>query len=260
MASNLSSIGFAFTDAEEFQQAMLAIAPETVERVGCEVGDYAIWRSRTGAEIWFHLPMLGTEDDARDIAGLTPFYEGLGAVQIEVVERRKRPGDTDFEGLLSGNVGTADDAYPIVFEAIDFAAHVQQPLPFKAQARIVAFARSLRAFADEKAYAADKEGPLGEIGLAPRAFISLAAFSEDTGEQEQAETPDTSALLTGQVIEHRLQLNERTGNAFHWLLVESLDATFDVVADPDIVEGDIIVGGTVEVAGVLIGRLIERAP
>ena len=46
---------------------------------------------------------------------------------------------------------------------------------------------------------------------------------------------------------------------FHWLLVESLAATFDIVADPDVVEGDIVEGGTVEVGCVLIGRLIEQA-
>ena len=86
MSSNLSSIGFSFASAEDFQATMLRLAPDAIERISCAAGDYSIWRSRTGAEIWFHLPMLGTEDDARDIAGLTPFYEGFGAVDIEVVE------------------------------------------------------------------------------------------------------------------------------------------------------------------------------
>ena len=122
MASNLSSIGFSFDSAEEFQATMLRLAPDAVERIGCEAGDYSIWRSRTGAEIWFHLPMLGTEDDARDIAGLTPFYEGVGAIDVEVVARVQRPDDNDFEGALTAHVKDPDggnEGFPITFDAVD---------------------------------------------------------------------------------------------------------------------------------------------
>lgn len=261
MASNLSSIGFSFDSAEEFQATMLRLAPDAVERIGCEAGDYSIWRSRTGAEIWFHLPMLGTEDDARDIAGLTPFYEGVGAIDVEVVARVQRPDDNDFEGALTAHVKDPDggnEGFPITFDAVDVCVHAGRELPFHARARITGFARHLRAFADEAAHGADKTGPLGEIGLAPRAFIPVGHFADENESAEPA-PPASTALLTGRVSEHRQHVNEATGRTFHWLLVESLAATFDIVADPDIVEGDIVEGGTVEVGCVLIGRLIEQA-
>lgn len=261
MASNLSSIGFIFDSAEAFQNAMVELAPRATERIGCEAGDYSVWRSRTGAEIWFHLPFLGTEDSAQDIAGLTPFYEGISDVAIEVVARVNRPDDNDFEGALTVQVIDPDgsnEGYPITFDAVDFAAHAEVALPFKARARIVGFARHVRAFADEAAYSADTSGPLGDIALAPRAFIPVGQFAE-SGEGVEMETPASTALLTGFVSEHRRQVNEVTGEAFHWMLVESLAATFDIVADPQTISGAIEVGGTVEVGCVLFGRLIEKA-
>lgn len=261
MASNLSSIGFSFQTAEAFQAAMVQLAPHTVERIGCEAGDYSVWRSQTGAEIWFHLPLLGTEDSPQDIAGLTPFYEGLSNVEIEVVERVHRPDDNAFEGALTVQVVDPDgtnEGYPLTLDAVDFGAITQVALPLRARARIVGFARHVRAFADEAAYAADKSGPLGEIGLAPRAFIPVGQFAEGS-EEGSAATPQSTALLTGRVSEHRRHVNEATGIAFHWILVESLAATFDIVADPEIVTGEIVAGGTVEVGCVLFGRLIEQA-
>ncbi len=260
MASNLSSIGFSFESAEDFQKTMIELAAGAIERVGCDAGDYSIWRSRTGAEIWFHLPFLGTEDAARDIAGLTPFHEGASTIDVEVIERVHRSDDNDFEGALTAQTSDPDgsnDGYPLTFDAVDFAVHRTRELPFRAQARITGFARQVRAFADEAAYAADRSGPLGEIALAPRAFIPVGQFSE-TSESDAPEAAASTALITGSVSEHRRYVNEVTGRAFDWMLVESLAATFDVVADPDIVTGDIVEGGTVEVGCVLIGRLVDE--
>jgi hypothetical protein len=39
--------------------------------------------------------------------------------------------------------------------------------------------------------------------------------------------------------------------------VESLEATFDILADPDVVVGEIVQGGTVEVACLLFGRFVQ---
>jgi hypothetical protein len=259
MASNLSSIGFVFESAEDFQATMLRLAPDATERLGCEVGEYAIWRSRTGVEIWFHLPFLGTEDDARDIAGLTPFYEGLGMVDVEIVERLNRPDDNAFEGAFTAQVRDPDgsnEGFPLTFDAVDFAAHTARDLPFTAQARIVGFARNLRAFADDAAYASSAASEGGGMTLAPRAFIPVGQLADlAEGEGAAAAPPASTALLTGRVVEHRRLVNEATGRDFHWLMVETYAAVLDIVADPDCVSGDIVEGGTVEVGCVLIGRL-----
>lgn len=261
MSSNLSCIGFTFADAEEFQRTMLDLAPRCIERVGCASGDYSIWRSRTGAEIWFHLAAFGSEDDERDIAGLTPFYEGFSEVPLEVTAGISRPDDNPFEGAFHAWVldETGEQAYPITFDAVDFAAHEQRSTPYRASARIIGFARELRAFPDEAAYTDTTAKDPQRIPLAPQAFIPIGQFAETEGEDgEEGEAPPSStALLTGRVREHTIHTNEASSREFHWLLVDSLAATYDIVADPEIVSGQIAVGGTVEIACVLIGRLLE---
>ena len=256
MASNLSSIGFAFTGADAFQDAMLRLARDAIERVDCSAGDYSIWRSRTGAEIWFHLPPFGTEDDARDIAGLTPFFEGTSEVAVEITECITRPGDNEFEGAFLARLVLDDgaaDQYSLVFDAVDFAVHAERELPLRAHARLTGFAQSVRAFADEAGFAAADAGGHG-IRLGPQAFVPVGQFANI---EDDAAPRTSEVLLTGRVVEHRKLVNEVTSTPFHWLLVGSVGATFDVVADPECVRCDIVEDGIVEVRCMLFGRLLE---
>ncbi len=66
-----------------------------------------------------------------------------------------------------------------------------------------------------------------------------------------------TALLTGVVTAHHKLRNEETGREFHWLLVDSFAAQFDVIADPDVIEGVIAVGGVVKVACWMFGRIVD---
>lgn len=257
MASNLSSIGFTFADAKEFQHVMLDLAPRCIERIGCNVGDYAVWRSRTGAEIWFHLATFGTEDDARDIIGLTPFYEGFSEIAVDVTERLNRPDDNPFEGAFKAWVVDESDGqqlYPVTFDAVDFAAHAGVTLPSRASARITGFARELHVYRDENEFAARPEDA-ERLPLGPRAFVPIGQFA-GLDDAAAPSGPDSSALLTGSVREHSLHTNEVSGETFHWLLVDSLGAAYDIVADTATVNGTIEIGCTVEVTCILIGRLM----
>ena len=121
MASNLSALGFEFADAQTFQDTMLNLAAASIEQLDCAAGSYAIWRSRTGAELWFHLTVFGDENDARDIAGLTPWYEGESEIELELVERVARQDDNAFEGAFSARL--VGICLPLLFSAVDFAAH-----------------------------------------------------------------------------------------------------------------------------------------
>ncbi len=56
-------------------------------------------------------------------------------------------------------------------------------------------------------------------------------------------------------MEYRRLTNEATNTPYDWMLVETLDATIDVVADPAIVSGAIVEGGTIETTVLLFGRL-----
>ena len=256
MASNLSTIGFVFADGDNFSAAMIRLAGEARTRLAVESGEYAIWRSRTGAEIWFQMGPAG-EGGEREIIGLTPFFEGSSDVRLRVMSTLKRAEDTSLEGALMAWVigdGGDDDAFPFVFDAVDFAAHEGRSLPELRHARLAGFAHELKAFQSPEAYNALHS----ESGLfRARCFVGTGMIAAAV-DKELNVTPASQALLIGDVLEHRLLTNEVTGRPFHWMLVASADeATFDILADPDVVTGEIKVGGTVEAGCLLFGRFLD---
>ena len=264
MASNLSTIGFSFADEASFQSAMLKCASDAIAGLKCQGGEYRIWRARSGAELWFHIG--AAQDGETEIRGLTPFFEGQSEVTLKITGPVHRPGDTPFEGAFYGWVApdeTGEGNYPLVFDAVDYAAHAAAVWPAICKVRISGFARELTAYPSEAAYLAASDGPV-EPRLAAQSFIPIGLFAAAQAEpgaetlaKSTAPPPSSNALLTGCIRDHRLYTNETTGSEFHWLLVESLDATFDIIADPAVVKGEILPGGTIEVACLLFGRFLE---
>ncbi|HMN38311.1 MAG TPA: hypothetical protein PKD49_11465 [Hyphomicrobium sp.] len=261
MASNLSTIGFQFDTEEQFRDTMLACAAEAREQISCPSGHYGIWRSRTGAEIWFHLGR--TPEGAVEILGLTPFFEGKSEVPLALSRIIARRDDNAFEGALHGFVnpqGAQDgDTYPVVFDAVDFALSSVAPLPGTYHARIAAFARELSVYADEDAYYAAHEGSEQPV-FAAQSFIPVGLFAAEhdrENDQSPSGVPASTAVFTGIIVEHSILTNEASGRAFAWLLVETLEATVDVIADPSIISGDIQEGAVAKVSAVLFGRLLS---
>lgn len=263
MASNLSTIGFAFADPEAFRDTMMKCASEATLQLACSAGTYGIWRSRSGAQIWFHLG--NAENGATEIFGLTPFFEGESEVLLNITNTVSRDGDNAFEGALHGWVspdGTGDGSYPILFDAVDFAAHATTEWPAQRLVRVTAFARELEAFASDEAYYAARGDAGDDVPqLSAHAYIPVGLFqATDDGEttaSPEAPSPQSSAVLTGKILEHRTFKNEVSEQDFVWMLVESLEATFDIVADPAVITGTVKQGGTIEAAVIMFGRLLD---
>lgn len=254
MVSNLSTIGFEFADDAAFETSMQRLAGEAFERLACDAGDYAIWRSRTSAEIWFHI--TGERDPSGALAdkmvvGLTPFFEGLSDVPVEIVDSYVREGDNEFEGAFLGWVAPDEEiglgAHQIVFDAVDFAAHCNRPMPFTARARLCGFAREIVILDEQDQEARER------ASSSARAFLPIGLFRDPAS---ATANPSSQALLTGQILEQSRLVNEETGAAFHWLMVQCTDATFDVVADPRCMPAELKIGALVEVAAVFFGRLL----
>lgn len=253
----MSTIGFVFASDDEFRDTMLRLVGEAREYHVCPAGEYAIWRSRTGAEIWFHIEGADAADSSeRTIAGLTPFYEGGRATALDVTGVVRRPGDNPFEGAFQGEVGgdgEGDSGFPLIFDAVNFAACCDLDLPARWRVRLTGFARELKAFPSEDAYYAAQTS---EPAFAARSFIPIGMFSGAGDDGADREPPSSHAALSGQVVEARLLENEATGRRFHWLSVASLEMTIDIVADPEVVSGDVAVGSTVEAICLLLGRIM----
>ncbi len=269
MASNLSTIGFTFIDDETFEATMVKLANQTQQRLATDQGEYAIWRSRTGAEIWFHLGAReqGSDDGGeRAIIGLAPFFEGASDVRLAATEAVKRPDDNALEGLIHAWVAPDESgigSYPIVYEAVDFAAVAARELPVECRCRIACFCREISVFDSVDALLAseqDQEGPR----LAAQSLIPVGLFGEmEGGGEDSADADDASGdapaptvLIRGVVKEHRRHTNEITGHAFHWMLVETLDATLDVLADSDLIANEPHEGSAIEAYAWLFGRTI----
>jgi hypothetical protein len=264
MASNLSTIGFVFPDEASFQGMMLKCAGEAIAGLSCGAqGEYRIWRSRSGAELWFHIG--AGQNGETEILGLTPFFEGQSQVKLKLTEAVHRPDDNPLEGAFYGWVSpdeTGEGDYPLVFDAVDFAARSATILPVIETVRIAGFAREVKAFATEADYFAANAAASGPR-LAAKSFIPMGLFAaasaaDDAAATEAMKTPSSHALLTGRVLDHRSFTNETTDRPFHWMLVESLSATYDVLADPGIVQGEILPGATVEAVCWLFGRTLQE--
>lgn len=258
MASNLSTIGFVFPDEETFRTSMVGFAAKAQAQLEAPCGTYGIWRSRTGAELWFH---FGPSDEGNtEIFGLTPFFEGQSETDVRITGPIRRENDTPFEGAFYAWINPDDGdsgTYPLVFDAVDFAARSGETWPTVMRVKLSGFARELRIFPTEDAYRATDTGS-GAPQLATQAFIPIGLFAAaeaDAAASGSAPTaPSSAALLTGRIIDANRMTNEATGKDFYWMLVESLDATFDIVADPEIVSGTVSAGSIVEATVWLFGR------
>lgn len=271
MASNLSTIGFSFTDDADFESTMVRLANDARERLATDAGEYAVWRSRTGAEIWFHLGAPNAATGERDIIGLTPFFEGESDVALAVTAAMQRPEDNPLEGLLHAWVGPDDTgigSYPIVFEAVDYAAHEGRALPAEWRCRIACFCRDISIFDSVEAMAAADTGEQGQP-LAAQSLIPIGLFADNEADDpappdddnddgsEDTGQPQPTVLMRGIVRAHRRLQNEITGGVFHWMLVETLDATLDVLADEELIEREVMEGSAIEAYAYVFGRALS---
>ncbi|MFM1814197.1 MAG: hypothetical protein RLZ98_892 [Pseudomonadota bacterium] len=264
MASNLSSIGFVFPSEDWGRQLMAELAGYAVHRSPCLPGDYAVWRSGGGAEIWYHVvgerSFFGRMDGGR-VVGLRPFFHGEGCLPISIERLIRGPGHSAFEGIFTG---VALAGYPIAFEAMEFALHDLRSRPIKARAQLVGFARQITPLGIEAEVAVAAEGR----GSAVRTFAgdkTIGLGNADNDNEPESERlgevrgppPATVALLRGVVVRHARIENEVTERSYNWLLVDGPGGTFDIVADLDIVKEPIAAGTVVEVFASFSGRLID---
>lgn len=242
MAGNFNTIGLGVGNEAQLQDLVVRLADAAGERLATDAGEYAIWRSRTGAELWFHLGPAGDCDGAeREIIGVTPFFEGRCEVLLQVDRSLKRPDDNSHEGAFHGWVrnGPNDDLgdYPLIFDAVDFAAHCDRPLPARWRVRLTGFAHEINVLPDDDDFAGRQ-----------------SFYSAGTMAREQ---PTTDALLSGQIAGFAALTNEATGEPFYWLLVDSWGASYDIVVEPENACGDIKLGVTVSVDCAFFGRVLD---
>ena len=129
-------------------------------------------------------------------------------------------------------------------------------------AQIAAFAHDLRCFADADSFYATQQAAQGRNGnwvanfFVPSGLFEYAADQEEAAQSGRQLVPRPHAMFTGTVRTAQL-LHNADGLDFWALSVETSDATLDVVAAPEVVQGDLRAGYIVRGSFYLSARLFD---
>jgi hypothetical protein len=92
-----------------------------------------------------------------------------------------------------------------------------------------------------------------DITFAPKSLIPSGLF---TPSGKIKEPPLAEIIFNGRVVETARVANPVTGQKFYWARVHTLGGELDVVADPQIVQGNVVQDGIVNGTFWLSGRLL----
>ena len=249
MANHFSTIGLP-VDSEEQYVAIAEYVAEYADDIDADGGRYLQWESNTGAELWLQV------DHFDEILAMNPHFTGKSRVRVGITARVLRPDRPPLDGAFHGWADPPDDdpeqgAYPLVFDSPDYAMHARLAIPAIVPVQIAAFAHEVEIFESVEAYdAANSQEPR----LASQAFIPAGLFTPDG---EDIDPPEANALLSGHIVEAAEMVDDESGCAFFWALVESYGGTFDVVMDPEIVNAAPKPGGVLSGAFWLSGRIVR---
>jgi hypothetical protein len=251
MASHLASIGFPVrSEAEAY--ALVSKAAEHGRIVQTAKGDYVAWTDTTGAELWVQ------RDTSGGLIGFAPHFFGKTGRRVGLQARITRPASTALDGAFYGWANPQDESsesgdYPFVFDAPDYRSHDKLRLPARAQVQLTAFAHELSAHSSEEQYYASQKG----LAYAAEAFVPSGLFSA----QPDAEAPPQAlAIFAGRVLQFEHMMNAITGTPFAWMQVNTLGGEVDVVADPSIIQGQVVLAGVVFGSFWLSGRIVGLDP
>ena len=251
MSSNMASIGFDVS-AEEVDDLLGAASDMVAEEFACPPGFLAVARYPSDSELWVHIATSqqspGSGEEEFEIVGFTPFHQTDTDVAVKVEGLEQADDDNAFEGRCEVWIGE-DEAYPMFFELVDYPVYGELALPLKARASIISLAKSVEGFEDEEAFYAEQENESTQ--WASNFFIPVGKFVDDDGVAPTG-SDMSMAWFAGTVIS--LDRCEERSPYLH-IKVETLSATYDIFAAPEIVTGPVVVGGIVRVAGLMFGRL-----
>lgn len=270
MSTRLHALGFpaAWTPTVA---ALLRTLAAQARAVDVRRGAYRLWRSRDGAELWFHYPRPRTSDTASkaqpgaatatspqpqaaqgDI--ITPFHKGQSAVKLRIGRVLAMDRSNPLEGSCLAWLPKTDDGWreqPIVLELVPFARHTIEPMPYMVDAQIACFAHAVWAFDTAEAYVA---------GTPKHRRLKVGAYSPMT----QTEVPEvpltyryspvTLGLVTGRVRRSIRFINPVARAPYYWLALETKRGLFDIIVNPDAVQGDISEGNVAQAYGSFVAR------
>ncbi|MBU5483744.1 hypothetical protein KQI86_05330 [Clostridium sp. MSJ-11] len=247
MASHFSSIGLNIIKKEDFSNYFNE-AYENGEEISTELGTYIKWSIGNGVELW------GQIDKNNRAIGMNPHFTGKSKMRVRITDKIKREDDTVLDGAFycwaDPQEGESQGAYPFVFDLPDMEIYREINTPQIVNAQITGFAHKISVYKDDEEFSNSQEK---EFKLAPEAFIPVGLFNSTEKDRNSSQA---MAMFTGHVVDRCKLRNFYTDIEFIWAKVSTLGGEFDIVVDPEILEGDICVNDVVEGTFWLSGRII----
>ena len=284
MSTRLHALGFAAQWTPEMLTLIETLAARKSRLVGSAKGNYRVWRSQQGAELWFHYPQRSPkatpprsttgrrmqvapqppvpagakatepEAPARPVA-VTPFHRGLSNCTIKIGRYLALDRSNPLEGSCMAWLppsGPEGQEQVIVLELAPYGLQPLRSPPHTTSAQIVCLAHAVWAFRDAAAYS---KGTPGNRRIQAGALSPVTEADVPEVKLSYRNSPITLALATGIVRRTIRHINPETREPYYWLLLETRRGTFDVFANPAQVSGDISEGHVAQVCGSFLARL-----
>lgn len=248
MASHFTTLGFDSQDEQAFRDFIMHTAAHGEWLALPDGSAYVMWTPGAGIQMWAQVNADG------GIIGLNPHFSGQGQMQVGLISRINRANDNALDGAFYGWAGAQEGGdpeqgdYPFVFDAPDFRIHDALALPVIVAVQLTAFAHTLKAYPDEETFRASETHMAAESCI-PSGLFTVSLPGESV-------PPAAQVIFNGHVVAAAVLTNPHTSLTFHWARVKTLGGEYDVVADPAIVDGEIIPQGIVSVSGWVSGRVM----
>lgn len=249
MPSHLSSIGIGVKTEDEFNEFVFQAA-DTGTKIETNNGSYIRWSSGAGSEAWIQV------SQENELIGMNPHFSGNAVMQVGIIKRIEDEAYSPMDGAFYGWAGSSDDNpedgyYPFVFDVPDYLLYSNLSLPIVVNVQLAGFAHELQAFESEEHY---KASQTEEPKFASESFIPAGLFTPDG---ESTQPPQAYAIFSGYVLQTARLTNPATGGTFYWAHVRTLGGEVDVVADPEVISGELTKDGIIQGTFWLSGRIIK---
>lgn len=234
--SNLSNIGFS-VQSEADVRNILELAYSRGKTIPVHNGAYVVYSDASGAELWLQF------NDKKEFVGFNPHFRGQSQRNICLtaeVERPESPLDRAFYAWAAPSELNNPESgmYPFVFDLPNGLQYNAFPFPLDTPLQLAAFVQGLELYESEEDY---NQHQTDEPKLAAQSFIPSGLFH--VGSENGPGSPQATGVFAGIIKASEKRKNDLTGEAFYWLLVDTLGGEVDVVGDLRYFEKEPRVGG-----------------
>lgn len=223
-------------------------------------GRYIVWPPQRPEQLWL---LVSKEGGFLDF---NPHFAGAARIRVRVDHVVRKPDEitAGYIHCWASPVPSTSEPgdYPLIVDCPDFDLTVEGiESPSIAWLQAAAFAWRLECWPSDDRFQADQEARLAAQmeksgqsprpgqpklrGFAPESFIPSGTFSLHPEESTDF-VPKAEAIFSGHVLSMEAITNPHTSLVFHHLHVRSTGGEFDVVADPEVVKGEPVVGGVIQ--------------